>query len=80
MIRAELQLKTIDGLLVRRRHDGRVVDQYIDRLGPREDLCGRLADLGLRTEVELERARRDTRLGGLELFSRFSAVREAAPC
>ena len=80
MIRAELQLETINGLLVRRRHHGRVVDENVDGLGPREDLCGRLANLRLRTEVELERARRDTRVGGLELFSRLSAVREAAPC
>ena len=80
VVRAELQLETIDGLLVRRCHHGRIVDEDVDGLGPREDLCGRLADLRLRTEVELERARRDTRVGALELFGRFSAVREAAPC
>ena len=56
VVRAELQLKTVDGLLVRRRHHGCVVDEDVDRLRPREDLCGSLADLRLRTEVELKRA------------------------
>ena len=80
MVRAELRLETIDGLLVRHRHHGRVVDENVNGLRPGEDLCGRLADLGLRTEVELERAGRDTRVGGLELFGGLSALRGTTSC
>ena len=78
MIRAELQLETIDGLLVRCGHHGRVVDENVDGLGPRENLGGRFADLGLRTEVELERASCDTRVGALELFGRLRSKRLSA--
>ena len=80
VVRAELRLEAVDSVLVRRRHDGRVVDDDVDRLRPREDLCGCLADLRLRTEVELKRACRDTGVGGLELFSRLSALRGTTTC
>ena len=58
MVRDELQLESVDGLLVRRRHHTGVVHQQVEALELVTDLCRRRGDRGQGRHIEIDQRHR----------------------